>query len=278
MLSSRLNCYHYCFFCGTDLCLDFLSTPGFPHTGISPLPGGLRFPDSAGAFHYEESAKLQSITSNRFIHWWETNTQTQMSDVTLIVVFKDWTFQQLSNLFYVLSLLWQTVNLLNCLVKFVLIFMICWGLCLVPETPRRCFKKMSLRNVQGWPRVFSIPQVHFRGHPAATWTVSGPEPAQQCCQSPLHQLHPSAWRRDHLRDLELCDHPHLHQSQHPQDGAASSHTHVPQCKYQILVVFGWDFWVESFKFFTWNQSLNYFSYSPCRKCWQKYSFSPSSLT
>lgn len=178
MLSSRINCYHYCFFCGTDLCLDFLSTPGFPHTGISPLPGGLRFPDSAGAFHYEESAKLQSITSNRFIHWWETNTQTQMSDVTLIVVFKDWTFQQLSNLFYVLSLLWQTVNLLNCLVKFVLIFMICWGLCLVPETPRRCFKKNVFEKCSGLTQGLLHSSGPLQGTPCSylnslwTWTCS----------------------------------------------------------------------------------------------------------
>ncbi|KAM9377512.1 nuclear pore complex protein Nup160 isoform 2-T2 [Pholidichthys leucotaenia] len=37
--------------------------------GVSPLPGGLKFPDSAGAFHYEESGKLLSVTTNRFIHW-----------------------------------------------------------------------------------------------------------------------------------------------------------------------------------------------------------------
>lgn len=37
--------------------------------GLSALPGGVKFPDSAGAFHYEDSGKLLSITSNRFIHW-----------------------------------------------------------------------------------------------------------------------------------------------------------------------------------------------------------------
>lgn len=38
--------------------------------GLTALPGGAKFPDSAGAFHYEESGKLLSVTSNRFIHWW----------------------------------------------------------------------------------------------------------------------------------------------------------------------------------------------------------------
>lgn len=37
--------------------------------GVSAPPGGLKFADSAGAFHYDESAKLLSVTSNRFIHW-----------------------------------------------------------------------------------------------------------------------------------------------------------------------------------------------------------------
>ncbi|KAK1875970.1 Nuclear pore complex protein Nup160, partial [Dissostichus eleginoides] len=36
--------------------------------GVSALPGGVKFPDSGGAFHYEESGKLLSVTSNRFIH------------------------------------------------------------------------------------------------------------------------------------------------------------------------------------------------------------------
>ncbi|XP_008309467.1 nuclear pore complex protein Nup160 [Cynoglossus semilaevis] len=51
--------------------------------GISPLPGGLRFPDSAGAFHYEESAKLQSITSNRFIHWSTSGDTLQLLEQSL---------------------------------------------------------------------------------------------------------------------------------------------------------------------------------------------------
>lgn len=41
----------------------------FLSAGLSALPGGVKFPDSAGAFHYEESGKLLSVTSNRFIHW-----------------------------------------------------------------------------------------------------------------------------------------------------------------------------------------------------------------
>lgn len=38
--------------------------------GLSTLPGGVKFPDSAGAFHYEDSGKLLSVTSNRFVHWY----------------------------------------------------------------------------------------------------------------------------------------------------------------------------------------------------------------
>ncbi|KAJ8402930.1 hypothetical protein AAFF_G00362440 [Aldrovandia affinis] len=37
--------------------------------GLTALPGGVKYPDSAGGFHYEESGKLLSVTSNRFIHW-----------------------------------------------------------------------------------------------------------------------------------------------------------------------------------------------------------------
>lgn len=37
--------------------------------GLNALPGSVKFPDSAGAFHYEDSGKLLSVTSNRFIHW-----------------------------------------------------------------------------------------------------------------------------------------------------------------------------------------------------------------
>lgn len=46
----------------------------YPHVrvsraGVSPSSAGVKFPDSAGAFHYEDSGKLLSVTSNRFIHW-----------------------------------------------------------------------------------------------------------------------------------------------------------------------------------------------------------------
>ncbi|XP_062856315.1 nuclear pore complex protein Nup160 isoform X2 [Trichomycterus rosablanca] len=37
--------------------------------GVTAPPGGARLADSAGGFSYEESSKLPSITSNRFIHW-----------------------------------------------------------------------------------------------------------------------------------------------------------------------------------------------------------------
>ncbi|XP_036390935.1 nuclear pore complex protein Nup160 [Megalops cyprinoides] len=37
--------------------------------GLAAVPGGIKYPDSAGGFHYEESGRLLSITSNRFIHW-----------------------------------------------------------------------------------------------------------------------------------------------------------------------------------------------------------------
>lgn len=37
--------------------------------GVSAYHGGGRLADSAGAFSYEESGKLVSLTSNRFIHW-----------------------------------------------------------------------------------------------------------------------------------------------------------------------------------------------------------------
>ncbi|KPP68512.1 nuclear pore complex protein Nup160-like, partial [Scleropages formosus] len=36
---------------------------------VNALTGALNHPDSAGGFHYEDSAKLLSVTSNRFIHW-----------------------------------------------------------------------------------------------------------------------------------------------------------------------------------------------------------------
>ncbi|XP_071318401.1 nuclear pore complex protein Nup160 isoform X2 [Trachinotus anak] len=50
---------------------------------VSALPGGLKFPDSAGAFHYEESGKLLSVTSNRFIHWSTSGDTVQLVEQSL---------------------------------------------------------------------------------------------------------------------------------------------------------------------------------------------------
>ncbi|XP_075941449.1 nuclear pore complex protein Nup160 isoform X2 [Anarhichas minor] len=49
----------------------------------SALPGGLKFPDSAGAFHYEDSRKLLSVTSNRFIHWCTTGDSVHLVEQSL---------------------------------------------------------------------------------------------------------------------------------------------------------------------------------------------------
>uniref|UniRef100_A0A3B4VQS1 Nucleoporin 160 n=1 Tax=Seriola dumerili TaxID=41447 RepID=A0A3B4VQS1_SERDU len=51
--------------------------------GLSALPGGQKFPDSAGAFHYEESGKLLSVTSNRFIHWSTSGDTVQLVEQSL---------------------------------------------------------------------------------------------------------------------------------------------------------------------------------------------------
>lgn len=51
-----------------DFCLNVVDMCQLS-AGLSALPGGVKFPDSAGAFHYEDSGKLLSVTSNRFIHW-----------------------------------------------------------------------------------------------------------------------------------------------------------------------------------------------------------------
>ncbi|XP_055011189.1 nuclear pore complex protein Nup160 [Boleophthalmus pectinirostris] len=50
--------------------------------GLNPLPGG-KFPDSAGAFYYEESGKLLSVTSNRFIHWSTCGDTVQLVEMSL---------------------------------------------------------------------------------------------------------------------------------------------------------------------------------------------------
>uniref|UniRef100_A0A8C3AX98 Nucleoporin 160 n=1 Tax=Cyclopterus lumpus TaxID=8103 RepID=A0A8C3AX98_CYCLU len=57
--------------------MDFLSA------GVSALPGGVKFPDSAGAFHYEESGTLLSVTSNRFIHWCTSGDRVQLVEQSL---------------------------------------------------------------------------------------------------------------------------------------------------------------------------------------------------
>ncbi|XP_072290755.1 nuclear pore complex protein Nup160 [Eucyclogobius newberryi] len=50
--------------------------------GLNSLPGG-KFPDGAGAFHYEESRKLLSVTSNRFIHWSTCGDSVQFVELSL---------------------------------------------------------------------------------------------------------------------------------------------------------------------------------------------------
>ncbi|KAM9854925.1 nuclear pore complex protein Nup160 [Aulostomus maculatus] len=51
--------------------------------GLPAPPGGIKFPDSAGAFHYEESSKLLSVTSNRFIHWSTSGDTVQLVETSL---------------------------------------------------------------------------------------------------------------------------------------------------------------------------------------------------
>ncbi|KAJ3596189.1 hypothetical protein NHX12_002598 [Muraenolepis orangiensis] len=51
--------------------------------GLSSLPGGTRYPDCAGGFHYEENGKLLSITSNRFIHWSASGDSVQLVEQSL---------------------------------------------------------------------------------------------------------------------------------------------------------------------------------------------------
>uniref|UniRef100_A0A668ADZ8 Nucleoporin 160 n=1 Tax=Myripristis murdjan TaxID=586833 RepID=A0A668ADZ8_9TELE len=53
------------------------------HLSLSALPGGVKFPDSAGGFHYAESGKLLSITSNRFIHWSTSGDTVQLLEQSL---------------------------------------------------------------------------------------------------------------------------------------------------------------------------------------------------
>lgn len=51
--------------------------------GLNALPGGVKYPDSAGGFHYQNSGKLLSITSNRFIHWSTSGDTVQLIEQSL---------------------------------------------------------------------------------------------------------------------------------------------------------------------------------------------------
>ncbi|KAJ8344194.1 hypothetical protein SKAU_G00315230 [Synaphobranchus kaupii] len=51
--------------------------------GLTALPGGVKYPDSAGGFHYEESGKLLSVTSNRFIHWSTSGDTVQLTEQSM---------------------------------------------------------------------------------------------------------------------------------------------------------------------------------------------------
>ncbi|KAG2462145.1 nuclear pore complex protein Nup160 [Polypterus senegalus] len=53
------------------------------NTGVNAIPGGIRYPDSAGGFHYEESGKLLPITSNWFIHWSTSGDTLQLLEQSL---------------------------------------------------------------------------------------------------------------------------------------------------------------------------------------------------
>ncbi|XP_046890933.1 nuclear pore complex protein Nup160 [Hypomesus transpacificus] len=51
--------------------------------GLNALPGGVKYPDTAGGFHYEDSGKLLSVTSNRFIHWSTSGDSVQLVEQSL---------------------------------------------------------------------------------------------------------------------------------------------------------------------------------------------------
>uniref|UniRef100_A0A8C6NZ01 Nucleoporin 160 n=1 Tax=Nothobranchius furzeri TaxID=105023 RepID=A0A8C6NZ01_NOTFU len=63
---------HHCRHVTSYLCFFFSA-------GVSAPTVGIKFADSSGAFHYEESGKLLSVTSNRFILW-----STSMDTVQLV--------------------------------------------------------------------------------------------------------------------------------------------------------------------------------------------------
>ncbi|XP_061780964.2 nuclear pore complex protein Nup160 [Nerophis lumbriciformis] len=49
----------------------------------TPAPGALKFPDTAGAFHYDDGGKAHSITSNRFISWSTSGDTLQLVEQSL---------------------------------------------------------------------------------------------------------------------------------------------------------------------------------------------------
>nr|XP_023673218.1 nuclear pore complex protein Nup160 [Paramormyrops kingsleyae] len=51
--------------------------------GLNAVPGSIKYPDCAGGFHYEESGKLLSVTSNRFIHWLTSGDTVQLVEQSL---------------------------------------------------------------------------------------------------------------------------------------------------------------------------------------------------
>ncbi|KAI4883556.1 hypothetical protein NFI96_023353 [Prochilodus magdalenae] len=53
------------------------------NVGVSAPPGGVKLPDSAGGFSYEESGTLLAITSNRFIHWSTSGDTVQLVEQSL---------------------------------------------------------------------------------------------------------------------------------------------------------------------------------------------------
>ncbi|XP_056307234.1 nuclear pore complex protein Nup160-like [Danio aesculapii] len=51
--------------------------------GVGVSSGGVKYADSAGGFSYEDSGKLLSVTSNRFIHWSTSGDTVQLVEQSL---------------------------------------------------------------------------------------------------------------------------------------------------------------------------------------------------
>uniref|UniRef100_A0A8C2H8N8 Nucleoporin 160 n=1 Tax=Cyprinus carpio TaxID=7962 RepID=A0A8C2H8N8_CYPCA len=68
-------CWIYCAWClrSVLLCL----------AGVGLHSGGVKYADSAGGFSYEDSGKLLSVTSNRFIHWSTSGDMVQFVEQSL---------------------------------------------------------------------------------------------------------------------------------------------------------------------------------------------------